>query len=106
MWRMGLSIADLSLGFGDREFERSRPSTEASTMPRYFFHLHDGKDLPDHDGRDLPDIRAAQAHAAEIVYHQLKGDAGSSKSMEEWTLVVQSSSRTLFTLRFKAAEME
>ena len=72
-------------------------------MPRYFFHLHDGQDLPAHEGRELADLRAAQRDAAEIVYLQLREDAEAGLMTQEWTLDVQDGGRqTLFTLRFKA----
>ena len=45
-------------------------------MPRYFFHLHDGVDLPDHEGTVLPGAREAKIQAlstaGEIVRDKAK----------------------------------
>ena len=32
-------------------------------MPRYFFHVHDGRSFRDDTGTEFPDIYAAQAEA-------------------------------------------
>ena len=32
-------------------------------MPRFFFHLHNGEDVPDREGMDLPDREAAHGEA-------------------------------------------
>lgn len=36
-------------------------------MPRFFFHLHDGVDVPDDGGQELPDLAAARAHAVSMA---------------------------------------
>ena len=32
-------------------------------MPRFFFHLHNGEDVPDREGLELPDREAAHGEA-------------------------------------------
>ena len=32
-------------------------------MPRYFFHIIDGRDIIDHDGTELPGLRQVRAEA-------------------------------------------
>ena len=36
-------------------------------MPRYFFHLRDGLDVPDEEGRELPDLATARACAMDLL---------------------------------------
>jgi hypothetical protein len=47
-------------------------------MPRYFFNVRDGSDLPDTEGSELPDLRAAQIEAIRTsgeMLHGIKGGA-------------------------------
>lgn len=41
-------------------------------MPRYFFHVHDGRDLPDEDGVTLSGIEDARAKAITAAAEALK----------------------------------
>ena len=41
-------------------------------MPRYFFNVHDGKDLPDHYGTELRDREAAHKEAVFAAGEMLK----------------------------------
>jgi hypothetical protein len=43
-------------------------------MPRYFFHVSDGADLPDNEGSELEDLAAAKRQAA-ILLGRLMADA-------------------------------
>ena len=45
-------------------------------MPRYFFHVRDGVDLPDTEGFELPDLEAAQAEAIGTCGEMLRGLKG------------------------------
>ena len=36
-------------------------------MPRYFFHIRDGKDDPDTEGTELPDIDTAKVEASRLA---------------------------------------
>jgi hypothetical protein len=44
-------------------------------MPRYYFHLEDGRCLLDDNGLDLPDIVAAQDEALRTSGNLLRGEA-------------------------------
>jgi hypothetical protein len=57
-------------------------------VPRYFFHVHDGTDVPDLEGTELRDITAARAQglmlAGEIIRDAgRRGDLG-----EDWSIEV------------------
>ena len=41
-------------------------------MPHYYFHVHDGRDLPDEDGIDLSGDKEARAQAVTAAAEALK----------------------------------
>ena len=45
-------------------------------MPRYFFHVHDGKDIPDHDGVELSGPEEARSQAVSATGEALKDLGG------------------------------
>lgn len=71
-------------------------------MPRYFFHLQDGTDIPDTEGTELAGTAQARAQAiaaGEMIKHQ--GDVVWDGS--EWRMhVVDEAGTPVFTLRFSA----
>ncbi|MCR0981540.1 DUF6894 family protein [Roseomonas populi] len=74
-------------------------------MPRYFFHLRDGKSLPDRAGTELPDVGAAKLRAVRLAGERLKEDDGAFWKGEEWQMeVVDCTGLVLFTLDFIATE--
>lgn len=74
-------------------------------MPRYFFHVMDGKALIDEEGVDLPDINAARKQAIRTAGEILADGEASGHLMAEfpWQMtVVDDERRTVFTLAFQA----
>jgi hypothetical protein len=72
-------------------------------MPRYFFHVHDGQDLPDTEGTELPNVAAAQSEAIRASGDMLSNHKGSAGfwAGEDWTMnVTDATGRSLLTLRF------
>jgi hypothetical protein len=74
-------------------------------MPRYFFNIYDGYDVPDQDGMELQDIYVAQAQSIRMSGEILREMAAKSWDGTEWRLEVTDESGTvLFILRFSAEE--
>ncbi|MEB2848378.1 hypothetical protein GAO09_11240 [Rhizobiales bacterium RZME27] len=57
-------------------------------MPRYFFHLHDGQDLPDLIGSDHPDVAGARAEAVESIAERLRGRLLEGSDVSAWIINV------------------
>jgi hypothetical protein len=78
-------------------------------VSRYYYHLHDGRQILDDEGAELPNLAAARnmaiVHSGEILKD---GAASSFWSGEPWRMWVtdepNGGGRTLFTLRFEATE--
>lgn len=74
-------------------------------MPRYFFHLHDGREQPDLVGTELADVYAAQATAIKYSGEILRDMGARFWDATEWRLeVADETGRVLFVLRFSAEE--
>lgn len=75
-------------------------------MPRYFFHVFDGKSLPDLEGYECPDIYVAQAEAIRMSGEIMRDLGSRFWDGSEWRLeVTDADGRKLFVLRFSAEEM-
>jgi len=77
---------------------------ERFDLPRYFFNIHDGKDLVDHEGTELRDEAEAKSDAVSLAGRSIAdlGDAFWSGG-EQWLLEVCDESGTvLFALKFAA----
>ena len=73
-------------------------------MPRYFFHIHDGRDVPDREGADLPDMHAVRSEPIRAASEILR-DLDGALTGEEWTMkVTDQASQPVLTLRFSATE--
>ena len=73
---------------------------------RFFFHLHDGKVLPDTEGTELPDIAAARKQAAQFVGRLLADRAEEFWDAGKWTLEVKDEHDELrLVLEFSAREV-
>jgi hypothetical protein len=57
-------------------------------MPRYFFHVVDGKEIIDHDGTELADVAAARAEAIVVSGEMLKDMGGKFWNTGEWQIRV------------------
>ena len=72
-------------------------------MPRYHFHVADGRDYPDLQGTELADLAAARREALRFAGALLADQDVSFWSGEEWSMrVTDATDLTLFTLMFIA----
>jgi hypothetical protein len=72
-------------------------------MPRYFFHIIDGRDIIDHDGTELPGLRQVRAEAIRTAGAILRDEGDKFWNGEEWHMnVTDASGRSVLTLRFSA----
>lgn len=71
-------------------------------MPRYFFHIDDGKFIPDHTGVDLPDLAAARKEALSASGAMINDlDSSFWEQRSPWNMqVTDERGRLLFTLTF------
>ena len=58
-------------------------------MPRYFFHVHDGIDMPDEEGTELSGPEEARSQAVIACGEALKDLDGRFWEHGEWTMRVQ-----------------
>jgi hypothetical protein len=58
-------------------------------VPRYFFHVIDGKDLPDTEGTELADIEEARAEAVVLSGELLRDLGGRFWNSSEWQIRVE-----------------
>lgn len=74
-------------------------------MPRYHFHVSDGRDYPDLQGTILANLAEARVEAVRFSGHLLGDEAEKFWEGEEWTMrVTDEKDLTLFTLMFVATE--
>lgn len=72
-------------------------------MPRYFFDIVDGEDLPDPDGSEHADLNAARIEAIRYSGEVLREMPERFWHAEEWKMTVSDWNRIpLFTLKFFA----
>lgn len=72
-------------------------------MPRYFFNIHDGKDILDDLGYELLDLDAAKKLSVTLSGDCLRDHALEFWTGEEWTMeVTDEHGLTLFSLLFVA----
>lgn len=57
-------------------------------MPRYHFHVHDGRSSPDIHGTDMPDVHTAGIEAIRFAGEVLKDDAQRVSAHGSWRLEV------------------
>ena len=73
-------------------------------MPRYFFHIHDGRDAPDQEGVYLPDREIVRSEAIRAASEMLR-DLDGALVGEEWAMnVTDRAGQPVLTLRFSATE--
>ena len=71
-------------------------------MPRYFFNVHDGRDIPDETGTVLPGPEAARNQAVIAAGEMLKDLDGKFWSASEWRMrVTDEQGATVCTLVFR-----
>jgi hypothetical protein len=72
-------------------------------MPRYFFHVIDGKDIPDTEGTELADIEEARAEAVVLSGELLRDLGGQFWNSSEWQIrVVDDAGDKVCALTFSA----
>ena len=70
-------------------------------MPRYFFNVKDGRDMPDHDGLELADPAAARVMAVFTSGEMLRAHAESFWNDRDWQMnVTDDQGATVCHLRF------
>lgn len=70
-------------------------------MPRYHFHVTDGRDYPDLQGTVFPDLDAARVEAVRFSGDLLKDHADDFWGGQEWSMrVTDDNDLTQFTLLF------
>ena len=71
-------------------------------MARYFFHIKDGRDIPDRDGVDLPDMKAVRSQATATAGEMLR-ELDGTFSDEDWRMnVANEAGQLVLTLRISA----
>ena len=74
-------------------------------MPRYFFNVHDGKDIEDTEGTVLSDEGDARKQAIVTAAEILRSEATSLWPNEVWEMkVTDATGRCFLTLRFSAED--
>jgi Domain of unknown function (DUF6894) len=58
-------------------------------MPRYFFHVHDGRDIPDREGVELPGPEEARRQAVIACGEALTDLGDRFWEGEQWTMTVK-----------------
>ena len=70
-------------------------------MPRYFFHVQDGRDLPDHEGTVLADAEAARVAAVFTSGEMIRAHARKFWEDADWQMyVTDEQGATVCDLRF------
>lgn len=69
-------------------------------MPRYFFHVKDGRDVRDEEGSELPNVASAQVIAVRTMGEILRERAVKNPLNEDMALhVLDEAGREVLTLR-------
>ena len=72
-------------------------------MPRYFFHVIDGRDIIDHEGTEFPNLRTARAEAIRLAGAILRDEGDTFSNGEEWHMnVTDLTGQSVLKLRFSA----
>jgi uncharacterized protein DUF6894 len=74
-------------------------------MPRYFFHVYDGRTSLDDEGTELPDVYTAQTEAIRMSGEILRDMGAKFWDGTEWRMEVAGErSQIFFVLHFSAEE--
>jgi hypothetical protein len=74
-------------------------------MPRFYFHVHDGKSIIDDVGTELPDWRTARVETIRLAGHILQDEAHLIALGEDWRIgVTDRSGLLLFQMTFQVIE--
>ncbi len=73
------------------------------TMPRFYFHVHDGTPVPDAEGVELADTPAACAEAIRCSGEIIRDFPRSVSQRLDWRMIVTNDADLpIYTLRFSA----
>ena len=76
-------------------------------MPRYFFHVIDGRDIIDSEGTELADLRQARIEAIHLAGSILRDEGDKFWKGEEWHMnVTDASGLSVLKLRFSAEDQD
>jgi hypothetical protein len=76
-------------------------------MPRYFFSVHDGKDLPDSEGIELPSRNEAHRQAITTAGEMLREIDREFLGGDVWEMhVTDEAGKTVCRLRFSAEDCD
>src|ERR687893_1642655 len=85
----------------------SRLLAKERPMPRYFFHVIDGRAIIDHEGTEFPNLRTARAEAIRMAGAILRDEGDKFWSGEEWHMnVTDLTGQSVLKLRFSAADQD
>ena len=66
-------------------------------MPRFFFHVHDGKNIRDDEGEELPHLQAARVEAIALAGRIVSNEAERIGLGEDWSMdVMDENGRLVF----------
>lgn len=72
-------------------------------MPRYFFNVKDGEDLPDHEGTEFAGVGEARNQAIVAAGEMIKQNGHTVWNGSLWQMnVTDEAGAAVFTLRFSA----
>ena len=72
-------------------------------MPRYFFHVIDGREIIDNEGSELAGLREARVEAIHLAGSILRDEGDKFWKGEEWHMnVTDASGLSVLKLRFSA----
>jgi len=57
-------------------------------VPRYFFNIRDGADIPDNVGSELPDLASVRQEAVEVTAEIIKGRLLAKSDVAAWMVHV------------------
>src|ERR687893_1302226 len=85
----------------------SRQSAEERSMPRYFFHVIDGRDIIDNVGIELSGLKAARTEAIQLAGAILRDEGDAFWNGEEWQMnVTDLTGQSVLKLRFSADDQD
>ena len=69
-------------------------------MTRYFFHIHNGQEIPDESGTVLPGVKEAREEAVKTAGELLRGDGRDFWEGPDWTMqVTDATGVPVFTIK-------
>src|ERR687893_3228666 len=85
----------------------SRLLAKERPMPRYFFHVIDGRDIIDNEGTELSGLKAARTEAIHLAGAILRDEGDEFWNGEEWHMnVTDATGRSVLKLRFSADDQD